>query len=295
MRDVRPRIEGEMDDEDRQAGDEDQRRSMEALPQTVEGEEQGRKSNFLVERKREHARNDDAEHGEDAVDRVTQLDLARVERNRQPEGDEPRDQHEQPAVPASLRRRRTRPLRPTGGGARSGLVGKRLEGGGSDHADHDYADPVPALLEVTDCRRDRRPRDLVLERRGERTEELDGQDDEDGRSPEPVAAALARLDWSFGLPISDDRAPPCNRRPWDFGHSRTLRRPRTRVHREKGFGGNIAPPPSSVLLQNPQRLELRLEQRLVDLALIDGHAFLDADADDLLAVDPEFLGQLLGR
>src|SRR6266508_3998462 len=207
MRDVRPRIEGEMDDEDRQAGDEDQRRSMEASPQTVEGEEQGRKSNFLVER------------------------------NRQPEGDEPRDQHEQPAVPASLRRRRTRPLRPTGGGARSGLVGKRLEGGGSDHADHDYADPVPALLEVTDCRRDRRPRDLVLERRGERTEELDGQDDEDGRSPEPVAAALARLDWSFGLPISDDRAPPCNRRPWDFGHSRTLRRPRTRVHREKGFAG----------------------------------------------------------
>jgi hypothetical protein len=50
-----------------------------------------------------------------------------------------------------------------------------------------------------------------------------------------------------------------------------------------------------VLLQNPQRLELRLEQRLVDLALIDGHAFLDADADDLLAVHPEFLGQLLGR
>src|SRR6266550_4555211 len=60
-------------------------------------------------------------------------------------------------------------------------------------------------------------------------------------------------------------------------------------------GGNVVPPPRSVLLQNPQRLELRLEQCLVDLALVDGHAFLDADADDLLAVDPQFLRQLLGR
>src|SRR3984893_13778231 len=65
--------------------------------------------------------------------------------------------------------------------------------------------------------------------------------------------------------------------------------------RRKGSRGNSVTPPSSVLLQNPHRLELRLEQCLVDLALVDRHAFLDADADDLLAVDPEFLGQLLGR
>jgi len=42
-------------------------------------------------------------------------------------------------------------------------------------------------------------------------------------------------------------------------------------------------------------LQLRLEERLVDLALVDRHTFLDTDADDLLAVDPQFLRQLLGR
>ena len=44
-----------------------------------------------------------------------------------------------------------------------------------------------------------------------------------------------------------------------------------------------------------QRLELRREERLVDLALVDRHALLDADADDLLAVDAELLGQLFRR
>src|SRR5436190_13453961 len=44
-----------------------------------------------------------------------------------------------------------------------------------------------------------------------------------------------------------------------------------------------------------QRLKLRLEERLVDLALVDRHALLQADADDLLALDPELLRQLLRR
>src|SRR6185312_6311759 len=37
-----------------------------------------------------------------------------------------------------------------------------------------------------------------------------------------------------------------------------------------------------------------LEQRLVDLALIDRHVLLDADADDLGPLDSDFLRQLLG-
>src|SRR5437588_2170666 len=44
-----------------------------------------------------------------------------------------------------------------------------------------------------------------------------------------------------------------------------------------------------------QRLKLRLEERLVDLALVDRHALLQADPDDLLALDPELLRQLLRR
>ena len=42
-------------------------------------------------------------------------------------------------------------------------------------------------------------------------------------------------------------------------------------------------------------LERRLEQRLVDLAVIDRYAFLDADADDLVAIHPRLLGELFGR
>ena len=44
-----------------------------------------------------------------------------------------------------------------------------------------------------------------------------------------------------------------------------------------------------------QRLELRLEERLVDLALVDRHAFLDADADHFLPVDAQLLRELVRR
>src|SRR5439155_26656692 len=40
------------------------------------------------------------------------------------------------------------------------------------------------------------------------------------------------------------------------------------------------------LRRDRQRLKLRLEERLVDLALVDRHALLQADPDDLLALDP---------
>ena len=42
-------------------------------------------------------------------------------------------------------------------------------------------------------------------------------------------------------------------------------------------------------------LERRLEERLVDLPVVDRHALLHADADDLFAVDPRLLGELFGR
>src|SRR3954471_12187516 len=38
-----------------------------------------------------------------------------------------------------------------------------------------------------------------------------------------------------------------------------------------------------------------VEQRLVDLAVVDGHMLPDADPDDLLAFDPELLGDLFRR
>src|SRR5215831_13477362 len=43
------------------------------------------------------------------------------------------------------------------------------------------------------------------------------------------------------------------------------------------------------------RLVRCLEERLVDLPVVDRNAFLDADADDLFAVDPHLLGELVGR
>src|SRR5215212_1285670 len=49
------------------------------------------------------------------------------------------------------------------------------------------------------------------------------------------------------------------------------------------------------LRECPQRLELSLEQRLVDLALVDRDRLLDADLDHLLAIDPKLLRQLLWR
>src|SRR5262249_39730282 len=50
-----------------------------------------------------------------------------------------------------------------------------------------------------------------------------------------------------------------------------------------------------LLRHGAERLELRLEQRLVDLPLVDRHAFLDAEADHFLPVDTEFLRQLVRR
>jgi hypothetical protein len=47
--------------------------------------------------------------------------------------------------------------------------------------------------------------------------------------------------------------------------------------------------------QGSQRLELRLEQRLVDLPLIDRHVFLEADADHFIASDPDFLREVVRR
>src|SRR5205809_816380 len=45
----------------------------------------------------------------------------------------------------------------------------------------------------------------------------------------------------------------------------------------------------------PDRLQLGLEEELVDLSLVDRHALLDAELDDLLAIHPELLRELLGR
>src|SRR5947207_14994674 len=54
--------------------------------------------------------------------------------------------------------------------------------------------------------------------------------------------------------------------------------------------------PGSVRLRRrAQRLELCLEQGLVDLPLVDRDALLDADADDLAPVDAQFLRQLVRR
>src|ERR671916_101402 len=49
------------------------------------------------------------------------------------------------------------------------------------------------------------------------------------------------------------------------------------------------------LRQGAERLQLRLEERLVDLPLVDRHALLDADADYLLPLDSELLRKLVGR
>src|SRR5688572_8324174 len=49
------------------------------------------------------------------------------------------------------------------------------------------------------------------------------------------------------------------------------------------------------LRHRAQCLELGREQGLVDLALVDRHAFLDAHPNYFLPVDPEFLRELFGR
>jgi hypothetical protein len=50
-----------------------------------------------------------------------------------------------------------------------------------------------------------------------------------------------------------------------------------------------------VLGHRPERLQLRLEEELVDLSLVDRDAFLHADPDHLLPVDSELLGQFFRR
>src|SRR3712207_7566360 len=52
------------------------------------------------------------------------------------------------------------------------------------------------------------------------------------------------------------------------------------------------PPPLVVLRERAQRFQLSPEQRLVDLPLVDRHALLDAETDDLLPVDPHLLREL---
>ena len=47
--------------------------------------------------------------------------------------------------------------------------------------------------------------------------------------------------------------------------------------------------------ERSDRGQLRLEQRLVDLAVVDRDVLLDADPDHLVAVDADLLRQLLGR
>src|SRR5205823_687598 len=57
-----------------------------------------------------------------------------------------------------------------------------------------------------------------------------------------------------------------------------------------------APEASLVLLRlRPQRLQLGLEEVLVDLPVVDRHPFLHADADHLLPIDSELFRQFLGR
>src|SRR4029079_10189550 len=50
-----------------------------------------------------------------------------------------------------------------------------------------------------------------------------------------------------------------------------------------------------VLGHRPERFELRCKERLVDLALVDGDAFLDAHPNHFLPVDAELLRKLIGR
>ncbi len=47
--------------------------------------------------------------------------------------------------------------------------------------------------------------------------------------------------------------------------------------------------------QSSEGFELGLEECLVDLALVDRHAFLEAHSDHFLALDPELLREFLGR
>src|SRR5918911_938105 len=57
----------------------------------------------------------------------------------------------------------------------------------------------------------------------------------------------------------------------------------------------VGRPVSVRLRRGAQRLELCLEQGLVDLPLVDRDALLDADADDLAPVDAQLLRQLVRR
>src|ERR671939_2099899 len=62
------------------------------------------------------------------------------------------------------------------------------------------------------------------------------------------------------------------------------------------MGSRAGGAPASVRLRRrAQRLELCLEQGLVDLPLVDRNALLDADADDLAPLDAQLLRQLVRR
>src|SRR5438876_11019597 len=80
------------------------------------------------------------------------------------------------------------------------------------------------------------------------------------------------------------------------------RRPRGSALHGRDAGGRAEPRPTRAgsplrgsLGAGADCLELGLEERLVDLALIDRDAFLDTNADDRLAIDPQLLGELLWR
>ena len=67
----------------------------------------------------------------------------------------------------------------------------------------------------------------------------------------------------------------------------------------QGDGEEVRLTPSAAAnaggLRRPDRLQLRLEEVFVDLAVVDRHALLDAHPDHLLPVDLELLRQFFGR
>ena len=73
------------------------------------------------------------------------------------------------------------------------------------------------------------------------------------------------------------------------------RSPQSGSDRASARVGAVGAAPSMRLGHRPERFELRLEERLVDLALVDRHAFLDAHPDHFLPVDAELLRKLIGR
>ena len=65
--------------------------------------------------------------------------------------------------------------------------------------------------------------------------------------------------------------------------------------RHRGASGKLSRNRSVLLRERVDRAEMGLEERLVDLALVDRDMLLDADPDHLRAVEADFLRKLLGR